>query len=242
MKKAIAPFLVGAYVVGERLGARDKTRYPYNLPFVSDLDVDLAHPVTLFTGENGSGKSTLLMALAILAGLPPSGGSRNEVSHLDGGSAALAEIMRPRFRAKPPDAFYFRANGLTDFARLLERREKDPGFGGDPYALYGGQSLHTRSHGEGMRAVLTSRKGGGLFLFDEPEAALSPKRQVEFAAQLAAWVETGTCQILIATHSPILMAMKGARLMDFNQPALPFILPSETEHWQIYQRVLSARG
>jgi len=241
MKRVVAPFLVGAYVVEERLAARDRNEYPYNLPFVPDLDVDLANEVTLFTGENGSGKSTLLMALAILAGLPPTGGSRNELSTIDEGSAALAAIMRPKFRSKPPDSFYFRANGLTDFARLLDRRREE-GFAGDPYALYGGQSLNTRSHGEGMRAVLTSRTRGGLFLFDEPEAALSPKRQLDFVDHVAKMVETGTSQFIIATHSPILMAIDGAKVIDFNRRELPFIKPTETDHWKVFKQVMDSKG
>lgn len=236
MRQANAPFLVGAYVVAERLQSRSE--YPFNLPYIEELDVDLANPVTLFTGENGTGKTTLLTALAVLAGLPASGGSRNEFSASTDGGSVLAQVMRPKFRSKPPDAFYFRADGLSDFARLLDQRRDDPDFWGDPYARYGGKSLKERSHGEGVTAVLSSGNRGGLFFFDEPEAALSPQRQMEFIKYVEQSVATGRCQFVIVTHSPIIMSIKGARLLDFNRPGLPEIAATETVHWAVYKKLL----
>jgi len=99
-----------------------------NLPFVRGLDLDLSTKVTLFVGENGSGKSTMLEAVAELARLPVTGGSRNELADAEKEHSSLADAMRPRFLSKPPDAFFFRADGLSDFARVLERRRADPFF------------------------------------------------------------------------------------------------------------------
>jgi predicted ATPase len=235
-RPAEAPFLAGAYLVEERV--QDWNAYPFNLPFVRGLDLDLSAPVTLFVGENGSGKSTLLEALAELARLPVAGGSRNELADAEKENSRLADAMRPRFLSKPPDAFFFRADGLNDFARMLEQRKADPFFNGDPYALYGGKSLRERSHGQAVNFVLRSRGEGGLFLFDEPEAALSPSRQTLFVAHLNECVTTGSYQFVLATHSPIVMSIQGARLLDFDQPNLPQIQPRETKHWQAFASVM----
>ena len=238
-RQAEAPFLAGAYVVEERVQEWDA--YPFNLPFVRGLDLDLSTPVTLFVGENGSGKSTLLEALAELARLPVAGGSRNELADSENMTSRLADAMRPRFLSKPPDALFFRADGLSDFARLLEQRKADPGFNGDPYALYGGKSLRERSHGQAVTFVLRSRGRGGLFLFDEPEAALSPMSQTIFVDHVSECLATGTYQFVLATHSPILMSIPGARVLDFDRPALPTIEPRDTKHWHAFASVMTDR-
>lgn len=213
--------------------------YPFTLPFVERLNVRFPSSVTFFVGENGSGKSTLLEAIADLCGYDVKGGGRDD--RLGTGSAAspLSAHLRPRFLQRPRDGYFFRAETLASFADLLDERKRDPYFWGDPYERYGGTSLHSRSHGEAFLAVLRNRIREGLYLLDEPEAALSPTRQLAFAAFVAERAKTGRCQFLIATHAPILLTLPGAAILSFDEPGLPVVELEETEHYRVTREVLS---
>ena len=152
-------------------GAAETGEYPFSLPLIRCLDVEFTSPVTFFVGENGTGKSTVIEAIAALSRLPVSGGGRNELAGNHGPDPAspLAPFLRPSFRRRPPDAYFLRAEFQAHFASLLDARHADPDFPEDPYALYGGRSLHTRSHGEAFLAILKNRIRPGLLLFDDPE-------------------------------------------------------------------------
>src|SRR5687768_17222189 len=141
------PYLVRVYL---KEHAVESDKYPFSLPIVRDLDIEFASPVTFFVGENGTGKSTIIEALAALCRLPVSGGGRNELAGTHGPDTVspLAAALRPSFRRRPPDAYFLRAEFQAHFASLLDERRADPHFWGDPYARYGGRSLHTRSHGK----------------------------------------------------------------------------------------------
>ena len=232
-------FLLGVRAVPERLARR--SGFPFDLAFVPDLDLTMGKPVTFFVGENGSGKSTLLEAIASLARLPVSGGSRNELSSSHGPDqvSALASVLRPVFRRRPKDGYFFRAEFHAHFASLLEERAVDPDFRDDPYKLYGGRSLHTRSHGESFLSLMERRIGSGLYLMDEPEAALSPQRQLTLLALMAQLVATVPCQFVIATHSPILLTYPDADIVSFDEPSLPRVRLEETSHYQITRQILS---
>lgn len=232
------PYLSGVYAVPERIP--DEDRFPYNLRFVRGLDLDLDQPVTFFVGENGSGKSTLLEAVADLCGFAAGGGGTADVYEQHEGSPELARALRPRFRHRPRDGFFFRAETLVNFATLLEQRERDPDFMGDPYARYGGRSLHRRSHGEAFLGVFQHRIHEGLFLIDEPEAALSPQRQLTLMYLLRDRVERGRTQFIVATHSPILLTFPGAAIVDFDDGALRRITLEETKHYQITRGILES--
>jgi len=241
------PYLDGCYLVRERVP--DGAAFPFDLACVRDLDLTFDAPVTFFVGENGTGKSTVLEAIAELCGFPPGGGAREEGP--DGPGAApslLAHALRPRFRARPRNGFFFRAETLVGFADTLERRDADPDFlvfrpdkpkKADPFELYGGKSLHARSHGEAFFEVMRGRLGDGLFFFDEPEAALSPQRQLAFLALLDERVGKGRCQVLIATHSPLLMTFPGARILSFDDGAPRPVAVDETSHWRLTRAVLA---
>lgn len=240
MVKDASRYLSSIRTLPERLPA--ECVFPFSLPFVSRLYLTFPAPVTFFVGENGTGKSTLLEAIADLCGFPVSGGGRNEQSagHGPEQESPLRRVLRPVFRNRPVDGYFFRAEFQAHFASLLDARALDPDFLGDPFARYGGRSLHARSHGESFLDVLQNRMGDGLFLLDEPESALSPQRQLALLALMHDLVATGGTQFVIATHSPILLTFPGARIVNFDDPALPVMRLEETAHYQITRGILEA--
>jgi len=231
------PYLVRVHLKDH---AAESDEYPFSLPIVRGLDIEFASPVTFFVGENGTGKSTVIEAIAALCRLPVSGGGRNELSGTHGPDtfSPLAAALRPSFRQRPSDAYFLRAEFQAHFASLLDERKADPDFWGDPYARYGGRSLHTRSHGEAFLAILQNRIRSGLLLFDEPESALSPQRQLALLAQMSMLVATGKSQFIIATHSPILLTFPGAQILAFDGNTIRQVSLEETSHFQITKGIL----
>jgi len=236
---ATPPYLVRLQL---KEGAADGSEYPFSLPLIRCLDIEFTSPVTFFVGENGTGKSTVIEAIAALCRLPVSGGGRNELAgnHGPDASSPLASSLRPSFRRRPPDSYFLRAEFQAHFASLLDARNADPDFRiwGDPYARYGGRSLHTRSHGEAFLSILQNRIRSGLLLFDEPESALSPQRQLALLAHMAALVAAGKSQFIIATHSPILLTFPGAQILSFDGDKLHPVLLADTSHFQITKGIL----
>lgn len=234
------PYLSGAYVVPARLAGA--SGYPLTLGFAPSLDLTLDDRVTIFVGENGCGKSTLIEALAELVGLPWDGGSSNELADSEDLRARrLAHFMRPRIKERPPNKYFFRAEALSDFSRLLERRAQDPDFtlfGDDPYELYGGRSIRTRAHGEAVSSVLYSRDRPGLYILDEPEAALSPVRQEQLVRLINEQCSTGQYQYVIATHSPIVMSIEGASIRSLDEARIAPIRKEDTSHWRVFSNLL----
>lgn len=234
-----APFLIRLCVKDE---AVTHQRYPFHLPILRHLDITFTAPVTFFVGENGSGKSTVIEAIAALSRLPVSGGSRNELaaSHGPDTLSPLAAALRPTFRKRPRDGYFLRAEFQAHFASLLDARHDDPDFRryGDPYTAYGGRSLHTLSHGEAFLAVLKNRIRSGLLLFDEPESALSPQRQLALLAHMAALAASGAAQFVVATHSPILLTFPGAQILSFDGERVVPLTLEETSHFQITAGIL----
>jgi predicted ATPase len=215
--------------------------YPYNLGYVPSLNLNIESAVTFFVGENGSGKSTLIEAVAVLCGLPVSGGSRNELGSGHGPEAdsPLSRALRPSFSRRPLDGYFLRAEFQAHFASLLDARKEDVDFIGNPYNLYGGKSLHTQSHGEAFLAVLQNRIRQGLFLLDEPESALSPQRQLALLVLMDQLVSEGSSQFVIATHSPILMTFPGAAIVSFDNDELSPVVLEDTDHYQITRGILN---
>lgn len=242
--------LTGVSLLRDRVPPR--AGFPFSLPFLAgEFDLAFDAPVTLFVGENGTGKSTLLESIAVACRLPAGGGGPMERT-LPGeaSGAGLATALRPRFRRRPRDGFFLRTETLVRFADALEDRDADPfflervgshgaGIRADPYALYGGTTLHARSHGEAFLAVVENRMSGGLYLFDEPESALSPQRQLRFARLLDERVRGGGVQVLMATHAPLLMTIPGARILLFDGETIRPCAPEETPHWRTMRAVLA---
>lgn len=233
-------YLSDVRIVEERIPA--ERPFPFSLPFVEGLALRFSTPVTFFVGENGAGKSTLLEALAVSCRFPVSGGGRNELGGAHGPEedSALSRALRLSMRRHPRDGYFFRAEFEAHFASLLDARAKDPWFIGDPYARYGGGSLHARSHGEAFLDIIGNRVGEGLYFLDEPESALSPQRQLGLLAIMSDLVGAGASQFVIATHSPILLTFPGATIVSFDDARLPRVELRETSHYQITRRMLEA--
>lgn len=215
-------------------------QYPFNIPAVRHLDRLEFHPaVTFFVGENGSGKSTLMEAIALKLKFNPEGGGRNfDFSTAATHSVLYENLVLERAAQHPSDGYFLRAESFYNVATALEQIELDHPTG-PPFRAYGGKSLHAQSHGEAFLSLLCNRlQGGGVYLFDEPEAALSPQRQLSVLTLLHRLVYHRS-QLIIATHSPILLAYPHARIYQFSEDGIQEIRYNETEHFQITRDFLN---
>ncbi|MBQ2805446.1 MAG: AAA family ATPase [Clostridia bacterium] len=198
------------------------------------LDAD----VTILVGENGTGKSTLLEAVAVACGFNPEGGSRNFNFSTNATHSELHKCLRVVRRAYPKDGYFLRAESLYNVATNIEELDRQPAFSPPLVESYGGRSLHHQSHGESFLALVQNRLGGnGLYLFDEPEAALSPMRQLTLLSEIDRLVKSGS-QLLIATHSPILMAYPGACILELSGKGIRRVEYRETEHYRVTREFL----
>ncbi len=235
-KAAPGPYLIHLELLRDRVPSFD--RFPYSLAAVRNLERLPFHPnVTFLVGENGTGKSTLLEALAVSVRLNPEGGSRNfnfatrpSHSDLDGCLRVARTINHAR------DSYFLRAESFYNVATEIERLDEGSG---DILRAYGDRSLHQQSHGESFFALFRNRfRGPGLHLLDEPEAALSPKRQLEFLAILHGYCRQGS-QFVIATHSPIIMAYPDARIYVLGEEGIREVPYQETEHYLVTRGFLA---
>ncbi len=198
------------------------------------LDAD----VTILVGENGTGKSTLLEAVAVACGFNPEGGSRNFNFSTNATHSKLHKCLRVVRRAYPKDGYFLRAESLYNVATNIEELDRQPAFSPPLVESYGGRSLHHQSHGESFLSLVQNRLGGnGLYLFDEPEAALSPMRQLTLLSEIDRLVKSGS-QLLIATHSPILMAYPGACILELSEQGIHRVEYRETEHYRVTREFL----
>lgn len=208
--------------------------YPFDLPVLSrGLDLRLDRPVTFFVGENGSGKSTIMEALAWATGFASQGGDRSN-SYAEGDDGhLLGRALKLAWRRKAVGGFFMRAETFFNFAAYLEGV-------GSTFRAYGGQALNRQSHGEAFLSVFRNRFEDGLYLLDEPEAALSPQRQLAFLGILHDLAAAGVAQFIIATHSPILLAYPGAAILNFDGDRLRAVDYRDTEHYRITKDFLDA--
>lgn len=213
----------------------DKSKYPFNLPIVQHFKTLEFHPrVTFLVGENGSGKSTLLEALAIGMGFNAEGGSRNfHFSTMDSHSELHNYIVLTKGIHRPRDGFFLRAETFYNVASEIEHLDKDPLGGALVKSRYNNKSLHEQSHGESFITLLEHRFGGkGLYILDEPEAALSPSRQFKMLSLVHEHVNNGA-QFIIATHSPILMGYPDAAIIVVDDKGLHETRYEDTEHYRL---------
>ncbi|SDC93096.1 Predicted ATPase [Terribacillus halophilus] len=209
--------------------------YPYSIPAIQQLDeLELAKPVTFFVGENGSGKSTLMEAIADICGFHTAGGGRNNTYEVEASEAALADNIRLSWLPKVTNGFFLRAESFYHFASHIDEIGS--------YHAYGGKSLHHQSHGEAFLSLFQNRFGKrAIYLLDEPEAALSPQRQLTFLRILRDLEKTKQVQFIIATHSPILLGYPGADILHFSEEGIQSVGYEETEHYQITKGFLHNR-
>lgn len=221
----------------------EQDSYVFSLPVVKGLRragrLALEAPVTFLAGENGAGKSTLLEAIALACGFNAEGGSRNFAfaTTLEASHAPLYQYLGvSRGVRRPRDGYFLRAESFFNVATELEKMQRD-----DPLALtpYGNKSFHCQSHGESFLSLALYRFGGdGLYLLDEPEAALSPQSQLTLLRIIHQLVKSGS-QLIIATHSPILMAYPDARILALKGSAIVPTPYEETEHYQLTKQFLN---
>ena len=213
--------------------------YPFALDAVRHWSRLELHPkVTYFIGENGSGKSTLLEAIAVSWGFNAEGGTKNFNFATRRSHSPLHDYLRlVKGVRRPQDGFFLRAESFFNVATEIEVLDKE---GRGPLVIdsYGGLSLHEQSHGESFLALMTHRFGGrGLYILDEPEAALSPQRQLAVLARIHDLVQDDS-QFIIATHSPILMAYPDATIYACGPGGVTPTTYAETEHYQVTRNFL----
>lgn len=209
-------------------------QYPFNLPIVKDgFSLTITTPITFLVGENGSGKSTLLEALAWSAGFGAQGGNRDHQFVEDSEGHALGRALWLGWRQRTTEGFFLRAETFFNFATHLEEV-------GSLWHLYGGESLHLKSHGEAFLALFEHRFEDGLFILDEPEAALSPQRQLAFMSILYQLTANLQAQFIIATHSPMLITFPGATVLSLDDGVVTPVDYRETGHYQLTKHFLEA--
>lgn len=218
----------------ERRDGWDSGVFPFNLPAVRSLHSLAFHPnVTFLVGENGAGKSTLIEALALAWGFNPEGGGRDHRFATRESHSRLHEFVRPvRASVRAKDGFFLRAESFFTVASYLETSGAN---------RYGDRPLHELSHGESFFALFENRfDGQGLYILDEPEAALSPSRQLSFLALMHELV-LARSQLIIATHSPILLAYPNAWIYQASESGLDRIEYEDTDHYQVTRNFLNRR-
>ncbi len=218
----------------------DRSAYPFNLPAVKHLQTLTFHPkVTFLVGENGSGKSTLMEAIALRYGLNAEGGSRNfNFATQESHSPLHNHIRIAKGVKRAEDAYFLRAESYYNLATNIDELDREPDSGPSIKSYYGGKSLHEQSHGESFFALFHHRfRSKGMYLLDEPEAALSPKRQMELLQRLHELTEQD-CQFIIATHSPILLSYPHATIYSLSKDGYQEVPYYETGHYKLYKEFL----
>jgi len=225
-----APYLRRLWLDPSRIA--DRAAYPFCLPFLrDDFELGFDRPITIIVGENGTGKSTLLEGIAVLAGYDEAGGGKGyrPVDHsnaLEKMGGQLSKALRASWLPKITNGWFFRAESFFSVARYLDVAALE-GMGVPPDFL-------SHSHGEGFLRFFEERcQRQGIFIFDEPESALSPARQIEFLKLMRRMEASTICQVVMATHSPMLMAYPNARLLRLTKYGLEQVTVEQTDHYKV---------
>jgi predicted ATPase len=240
--EAARPKFAGGGFIADVIFEEGDGNWPFTIPAVRAMiergRLALHPAVTFFIGENGSGKSTVLEAIARKAGFSPEGGWKRRAVEMIAGSSPLDDAITLSRARHFSDGWFLRAESFYNVATEIEETEE--AFPAKfAFGAYGGTSLHRQSHGEAFLALLLNRlQGDGLYLFDEPEAALSPQRQLAVLTLLHRLVYHRS-QLIIATHSPILLAYPHARIYEFGAEGVREVAYTETEHFNVTRDFLN---
>ena len=225
-----APYLRRIWIETDRV--TDRTAYPFCLPYLrDDFELSFDRSITIIAGENGTGKSTLLEGIAALAGYDEAGGGKGymPVDHskaLEKMGGQLSQALRASWLPKITNGWFFRAESFFSVARYLDDAAREAGERGPDFLSH--------SHGEGFLRFFEERcQQQGIFIFDEPESALSPARQIEFLKLMGRMEVSQNCQIIMATHSPMLMAYPNARLLRLSKYGLESVTIEQTDHYKV---------
>ena len=215
-------------------------QYPFSLDLYNKgFDLKFSKPITFITGENGSGKSTFLENLALQIGFNVLGGNKNH-NYYDKkihDNSGLMDSIKLIWKKKTNDGFFFRAESFFHFVNYVDDLAEENGQ--YIYRSYGGKSLQEQSHGESFLALFQNRFNKGLFILDEPEAALSPERQLSLVAILDRLSKTNNCQFIIATHSPILISCPNSELFEIENGALQKKNYKDSKQFTLYKDFVS---
>ncbi len=217
--------------------------YLSKLPVVKNLQategIRINKNVTFLVGENGVGKSTLIEGIAVAMGFNPEGGTINFNFATRSSHSDLHEYLTiSRGYKKHKDGFFLRAESFYNVASNIDEMDEDDGMGMPIIANYGGISLHKQSHGESFMSLVENRFGGhGLYILDEPEAALSPMRLMRLMCHMQRLVEADS-QFIISTHSPILMTFPDAEVLEITEEGIRSVNYKDTEHFMITKRFM----
>ena len=225
-----APYLKRVWLDPSRVS--DPAAYPFCLPFLQrEFDLAFDHAITIIVGENGSGKSTLLEGIAAMAGYDEAGGGKGYMpvdhsSAVEAMGGRLSQALRASWLPKITTGWFFRAESFFSVARYLDQAALESDGQPPDFLSY--------SHGEGFLRFFEERcRRQGIFIFDEPESALSPSRQIEFLKLMRRMDRSGICQVIMATHSPIIMAYPGACLLRLSKYGLDPVTVEETDHYRL---------
>jgi predicted ATPase len=227
-----APYLKRIWLDPSRVS--DRAAYPFCLPLLqNDFELNFDRAITIIVGENGVGKSTLLEGIAVLAGYDEAGGGKGymPVDHsraIEAMGGTLSSALRAAWLPKITKGSFFRAESFFSVARYLDEAALDDPLGGPP------PDFLSHSHGEGFLRFFRERcQKQGMFIFDEPESALSPNRQLEFLKLLRRMDAIGHCQVIMATHAPMLMAYPNATLLRMTKDGLEPVTVKQTDHYRV---------
>jgi len=225
-----SPFLTHIALNTERV---QPGAYPFTIPWLVDnFAMKFPTPVTFLIGENGTGKSTLLEALAWAVGFSARGGDRDRSFSEEADGYALGRALQLAWRQNVSGGFFLRAETFFNFATYLEEV-------GSSFWSYGGRSLHKQSHGESFLSLFQHRFEDGLYLLDEPEAALSPQRQLALLRVLHQLASQRIAQFIIATHSPILLTLPGAHILSLDEGKIEPVMYWEAPQYQLTRDFLN---
>lgn len=230
-----SPFLKQLIALEEKV---ERGKYPFDIPLFNSVEpvIKFNKPITFFVGENGTGKSTVLEAIAMHCGFHAAGGSRDHLYGEPAGRHSLSSALRLSWLPKVTSGFFFRAETFFNLASYIDDLSEEwPGM----QSHYGDRKLNNQSHGEAFLSLFENRLGSdtrSIYLLDEPEAALSPSRQLEFLNIVDEWRRAGNVQAIIVTHSPLLMCYPHAEIIHFTMKGVSEGEVDQTEHFRLYKK------